>query len=145
MGPIGMPEAVFILILAFLLFGPKKLPEMGRTVGKALADFQRAKGELTAAFERETKQLGLDAELTSFVSLYQVETSAPPPTIDASSSGYSYQSLYGSLYGSEAYVPAVRRISAPEGDEPELLAMLPENTAAGDSEEWLRDGAQSSD
>jgi len=81
MGPIGWPETVFIFFLALLLFGPKKLPELGRTVGKAMADFQRAKGELQDAFNRETKQLGLDTEmLTGLANPYQYETSA----VDAS-------------------------------------------------------------
>jgi len=87
MGPIGWPETVFIFFLALILFGPKKLPELGRTVGKALADFQRAKGEIQAAFDREKKQLmadtkmGLDTEmLTGLANPYQYETSA----VDAS-------------------------------------------------------------
>ena len=43
MGPIGYPEMMFIFILALLLFGPKKLPELGKTLGKALTEFNRAK------------------------------------------------------------------------------------------------------
>jgi sec-independent protein translocase protein TatA len=99
MGPIGWPETVFIFFLALILFGPKKLPELGRTVGKALAEFQRAKGEMTAAFDRETKQLGLETRmgldtemLTSAANQYRFETSA----IDASLYGSSYQASDGS-------------------------------------------------
>jgi sec-independent protein translocase protein TatA len=93
MGPIGWPETVFIFFLALLLFGPKKLPELGRTVGKAMADFQRAKGELQDAFNRETKQLGLDTEmLTSLANRYQVENR----TVDASSAGSGCESVDGS-------------------------------------------------
>jgi sec-independent protein translocase protein TatA len=99
MGPIGWPETVFIFFLALILFGPKKLPELGRTVGKALADFQRAKGEIKDAFDRETKQLGLDTAmgldiemLTGRANQYRFETSA----IDASLYGSGYQSSDGS-------------------------------------------------
>jgi sec-independent protein translocase protein TatA len=95
MGPIGWPETVFIFFLALILFGPKKLPELGRTVGKALADFQRAKGEIQAAFDREKKQLmadtkmGLDTEmLTGLANEYRFETSA----VDASLYGSGFQS-----------------------------------------------------
>ena len=42
MGPLGWPETVFIFFLALILFGPKKLPELGRTVGKALTEFRIA-------------------------------------------------------------------------------------------------------
>ena len=48
MGPLGRPEMVFIFLLALLLFGPKKLPEMGRTLGKAITEFRRASNELKA-------------------------------------------------------------------------------------------------
>lgn len=53
MGPLGTQELVFIFLLALLLFGPKKLPELGRTVGKALTEFRRAQSELKATFDRE--------------------------------------------------------------------------------------------
>jgi len=40
MGTLGIPEMMFIFTLALLLFGPKKLPELGKTVGKAIAEFR---------------------------------------------------------------------------------------------------------
>jgi TatA/E family protein of Tat protein translocase len=77
MGPIGGPEMIFIFFLALLLFGPKKLPELGRTVGKAMAEFQRAKNSLQAALERETQQLALDTnELTEMADRYRQEVAA---------------------------------------------------------------------
>ena len=48
MGSLGVPEMVFIFVLALLLFGPKKLPEVGRTIGKAMSEFRRASSELKA-------------------------------------------------------------------------------------------------
>src|ERR1700749_1904521 len=57
MGPLGWQETVFIFILALLLFGPKKLPELGRTIGKAMTEFRRAQGELKATFDREMRNL----------------------------------------------------------------------------------------
>ncbi len=60
MGPLGWQETVFIFILALLLFGPKKLPELGRTLGKALTEFKRASSELKATFDRELS--GLERE-----------------------------------------------------------------------------------
>ena len=41
-GPIGMPELVLIFLVALLVFGPKKLPELGRSLGRGLAEFKRA-------------------------------------------------------------------------------------------------------
>jgi sec-independent protein translocase protein TatA len=42
MGPVGFPEMLAIFVIALLLFGPKKLPELGRTLGKAISEFRRA-------------------------------------------------------------------------------------------------------
>src|SRR5436190_24018334 len=53
MGPLGWQETVFNLMLALLIFGPKKLPELGRNIGKALTEFRRASSELSATFDRE--------------------------------------------------------------------------------------------
>ena len=53
MGPLGWQETVFIFLLALLIFGPKKLPELGRNIGKALTEFRRASSELRATFDRE--------------------------------------------------------------------------------------------
>jgi len=54
---IGLPEMVVIGILALLIFGPKKLPEIGRSVGKAIRGFQDATKEFESEFKREAEQL----------------------------------------------------------------------------------------
>lgn len=53
MGPLGVPEMVMIFIVALVLFGPRKLPELGKTVGKALTEFRRARDELKGTWDRE--------------------------------------------------------------------------------------------
>jgi TatA/E family protein of Tat protein translocase len=57
MGPVGVQEMVVIFLLALVLFGPKKLPELGRTIGKALTEFRRASNDLKSSFEREMNNL----------------------------------------------------------------------------------------
>ncbi len=57
MGPLGVPEMIFIFLLALVLFGPKKLPELGRTLGKALTEFRRAQSDLKSSFDRELQNL----------------------------------------------------------------------------------------
>ena len=57
MGPIGVQEMIGLFVIALLLFGPKKLPELGRTLGKALTEFRRAKNELTRTFESHMNEL----------------------------------------------------------------------------------------
>ena len=62
MGPLGFPETVFIFVLALLVFGPKKLPELGKTIGKAMSEFRRASTELKATFDREMTQIERENE-----------------------------------------------------------------------------------
>ena len=50
---IGMPELLIIFVIALLVFGPKELPKIGRTIGKAMAEFRRASDELRDGIQRE--------------------------------------------------------------------------------------------
>ena len=54
---IGLPEMAVILVVALLVFGPKKLPEIGRSMGKAIRGFQEASKEFETEFQREAQQL----------------------------------------------------------------------------------------
>ena len=54
-GPIGMPELVIILTIALIIFGPRKLPELGRSLGRSLHEFKRASNELKHTFEEEVR------------------------------------------------------------------------------------------
>lgn len=54
---LGFPEMIFIFIGALILFGPKKLPEIGRQIGKALNEFKRASNEFKAQIETEIANL----------------------------------------------------------------------------------------
>ena len=63
MGPLGAPEMFVIVLLALLLFGPKKLPELGRMLGKGLTEFRRAKNELKSTFESHMQELEREARL----------------------------------------------------------------------------------
>ncbi|HEX4952111.1 MAG TPA: twin-arginine translocase TatA/TatE family subunit [Thermoanaerobaculia bacterium] len=53
MGPIGLPEMLLIAALALLLFGPRRLPEIGRSIGKAFGEFKRASDDLKRTFNAE--------------------------------------------------------------------------------------------
>lgn len=52
-GPLGFQELLLILVIALLIFGPKKLPEIGRTIGKGMAEFRRATSDLKRSIETE--------------------------------------------------------------------------------------------
>ena len=52
-GSIGFPEIILILVIALLIFGPKKLPEVGKSIGKAIREFKRASDEIKEKIEQE--------------------------------------------------------------------------------------------
>jgi len=55
-GPIGMPELILIFLVALLVFGPRKLPDLGRSLGRGLAEFKRASDDLKRTIEDEIEQ-----------------------------------------------------------------------------------------
>jgi sec-independent protein translocase protein TatA len=52
---LGFPEIVIIFVIALLVFGPRKLPELGKSLGKGLAEFKRASNELKRTWEEEVR------------------------------------------------------------------------------------------
>jgi TatA/E family protein of Tat protein translocase len=94
MGPLGVQETVFIFVLALLIFGPKKLPELGKTIGKAMSEFRRASSELRATFDREMNAIERENEsLKDVTRQYALEEHS-----------YNHDSYYDSGdYGSGSY------------------------------------------
>lgn len=58
---LGMPEMIFIFILALIMFGPKRLPEIGRQIGKFMNEFRRASNEFKAQVEAEMQKIETEA------------------------------------------------------------------------------------
>ena len=54
-GPIGMPEMIVIAVIALIIFGPRKLPELGKSLGKSIAEFKRASNDLKNTLEEEIR------------------------------------------------------------------------------------------
>ena len=129
MGPLGVPEMVFIFFLALILFGPEKMPQLGRSVGKALTQFRRAQSELKSTFEREMKSLEQETE-----SLRETTNQYPYDTYN-----YDYSSYEATPDGSSGpetsdstvavATPSTASASAPEGAE-SPSADAPEGTVA---------------
>jgi sec-independent protein translocase protein TatA len=55
LGSIGMPELIIIFVIALIIFGPRKLPELGRSLGKSLNEFKRASNELKNTLDEEIR------------------------------------------------------------------------------------------
>ena len=62
MNSMGFSETIFLFFLALLIFGPKKLPEIARTVGKALNEFRRASNEFKAQINAEIQQIEMETQ-----------------------------------------------------------------------------------
>ena len=54
-GPIGMQELIIIFVIALIVFGPRKLPDLGKSLGKSLAEFRRASNDLRSTLEEEIR------------------------------------------------------------------------------------------
>ncbi|MBW4614230.1 MAG: TatA/E family twin arginine-targeting protein translocase [Desmonostoc vinosum HA7617-LM4] len=70
---IGLPEMAVIMVVALLIFGPKKLPEIGRSVGKAIRGFQEASKEFQNEFQKEAEQLEQAVKTTAELEPKQIE------------------------------------------------------------------------
>jgi TatA/E family protein of Tat protein translocase len=55
LGPIGMPELIVLMVIALIVFGPRKLPELGRSLGRSLNEFKRASNELKHTLDEEIR------------------------------------------------------------------------------------------
>ncbi len=130
MGSLGFPEMVVIFILALVLFGPKKLPEIGRTLGKAITEFRKASTDLKATFEREMSSLEQETQ-----SIKEVTNQYQYDTYNYDYSSYEPSNGDGSVGSNEtAASPSTESASAPQGAE-SPSAGTPEGTVAYGSEE----------
>jgi len=71
-GSLGIPEMILIFVVALIVFGPKRLPEIGRTIGKALGEFKKATDDFKSTIEREVH----------VEELKQIATTVKAPVID---------------------------------------------------------------
>lgn len=103
MGPIGLQEMIAIFVVALILFGPKKLPELARTLGKALSEFRRAKNELKATFETHLNELERETRISSTATKDYSPARYPHPYEDYGHSNPDYSSA--APYESQPHVP----------------------------------------
>lgn len=109
MGPLGVQEMIAIFVIALLLFGPKKLPELGRLLGKGLREFRRAKSELTATFESHLSELEKEVRTDTNSTHNSGVTTAYTP------SSYSYPYDENGSYDSGVQISSPDTTEAPSG------------------------------
>jgi len=87
-GSIGMPELIIIFVIALIIFGPRKLPELGRSHGKSIAEFKRASNELKSTLEEEIRleeqKQNLDASKAAAQQTTAAHVEEPARTMDHS-------------------------------------------------------------
>ena len=74
-GSIGMPELLIIFLIALIIFGPRKLPELGRSLGRSLAEFKKASNELQRTLEDEIRA---EEPRPPAEAPKRIETASPP-------------------------------------------------------------------
>lgn len=110
---IGLPEMALIMVIALLVFGPKKLPEIGRSFGKAIRGFQDASKEFEAEFKREAEQI-------------EKVSNRPPAKTSKPAASEAPESMEATLEPSEPKALAAMAETSQNGAaEPEAIAQSP--------------------
>ncbi len=80
--PLGLhlPELMIVLAVALLIFGPKKLPEMGSAIGKSIKEFRKGMSELSGPKDEHVEETQLPATTTNEMKATTVETDATGTT-----------------------------------------------------------------
>ena len=79
-GSIGMPELIIILVIALIIFGPRKLPELGKSLGRSLNEFKKASNDLQNTLEQEIR---LEEQKETAAAARKVEAESTPITPDS--------------------------------------------------------------
>ena len=82
-GSLGIPELILIFIVALIVFGPRRLPEIGRTLGKAMGEFKKATDDFKNTIEREVQVEELKQLASTTIPVHEAvsrtEPAPPPP------------------------------------------------------------------
>jgi sec-independent protein translocase protein TatA len=83
---LGIPELIVIFVIALVVFGPKKLPDLGKSIGRAMAEFKKAQQEFQESVQSEMKEVQKTANLDELKKLGNLGDQSLSKEIDASAS-----------------------------------------------------------
>ena len=110
MGNLGWPEILIILVIALIVFGPRKLPELGKTLGQSLAQFRKASEDFKRTWEEEVeiekRRIDAPASSTIHESDYQAQEEASDPSPPAGQDEPNYWNDDFNVHGTEATAEA---------------------------------------
>jgi len=84
---LSMPHLVIIFLVALIVFGPEKLPELARNFGKVMAEFKRATGGLRAEFDKHMRELERETRIAEGIKQKAQSPSRPPPAETVTQAG----------------------------------------------------------
>jgi sec-independent protein translocase protein TatA len=73
---LGIPELLVIFVIALIVFGPKKLPDLGKSIGRAMAEFKKAQEEFQESVRSEMREVEKSADLEEIKKLGKIDLSA---------------------------------------------------------------------
>jgi sec-independent protein translocase protein TatB len=111
MNRMSFSETIFLFFLALIVFGPKKLPEIARQIGKALNEFRRASNEFKAQIEQEISHLEVEKQ-----------TILPPSPVPEGTASRSLSSAPVEVSAVETLVTDVAAVQGTAQDEPLFAA-----------------------
>lgn len=121
MGSLGMPEILIILVIALIVFGPRKLPELGKSLGKSLAQFRRASEDFKRQWEDEVA-----------IERQRIEAPAPAPA------GHASYSAADSTAAEEIHTSASEEpLPIPTASEASVAAHHEETAAHETKRDWM--------
>jgi TatA/E family protein of Tat protein translocase len=139
---LSVPHLIVIFVVALVVFGPEKLPELARTVGKVMAEFRRATGDLKSTFEdhlreieRETSQMRIDGPKSATPAAPQYapveQEDLTVPTTPPHLTGGTEPSSAPWEHAADTAADAMN--ISPDAPEPSAHAAVPENPQSSDN------------